>query len=191
MNTHKLKLSFITPVILSLVVISFVVTALNYLTGGRSNSLLFMTYHSPLRNPLTYVRFFTHIFGHANWGHFINNSVYILLLGPILEEKYGSTQVMEVMGVTAVVTGLVNYIFFPNVALCGASGVVFAFILLVSATGFKEGNIPITFIIVSVIFIGQQIYEGITLQDNVSHITHIVGGVVGAVCGYVFNRRQH
>lgn len=102
-----------------------------------------MTYHSSLKSPLTYFRFFTHVFGHADWEHFIGNASYLLLLGPVLEEKYSSGKLWKVMVITAFVTGLVNYIFFPNTALCGASGIVFAFILLISFTDFKEGEIPL------------------------------------------------
>jgi GlpG protein len=40
-----------------------------------------------------------------------------------------------------------------------------------------------------VIFIGQQVYEGIAVQDNISNMAHIVGGIVGAVAGYGFNRK--
>lgn len=109
----------------------------------------------------------------------------------MLEEKYGSKVLLEVMCVTAVVTGLVNYIFFWNVGLCGASGVVFAFIILASFTGFKEGEIPLTFILVAVIFIGQQVYEGIAVLDNISNMAHIVGGIVGAVIGYSINRKSN
>ncbi|MBQ7775399.1 MAG: rhomboid family intramembrane serine protease, partial [Lachnospiraceae bacterium] len=87
-------------------------------------------------------------------------------------------------------TGLINYIFFWKVALCGASGIVFAFILLTSFTNFKEGEIPLTFILVAVIFIGQQIFEGITVQDNVSNLSHIIGGIVGAICGYLLNKKS-
>ena len=72
------------------------------------------------------------VFGHADFAHFIGNASYILLLGPLLEEKYSSKVLISVIAVTAVITGLVNNICFPNVALCGASGVVFAFILLSS-----------------------------------------------------------
>ena len=90
---------------------------------------------------------------------------------------------------TALVTGIVNYIFFPSVALCGASGVVFSFILLSSFTGFREGEIPLTFILVAVIYIGQQIFQGITVNDNISNMAHIVGGIVGAVIGYGLNKR--
>ena len=185
----KKRITFNSPVILAFVFISFGAMAANYLTMGASNKLLFMTYHSSLASPLTYVRFFTHVLGHAGWSHYISNMMYILLLGPMLEEKYGSAKILEVILTTALVTALVNYFLFPGIALCGASGVVFAFILLTSFTGFNEGEIPLTVILVAVIFIGQQVYEGIFLQDNVSNLSHIIGGIVGAVIGYQLNKR--
>lgn len=52
---------------------------------------------------------------------------------------------------------------------------------------FREGEIPITFILVAAIFIGQQVYEGIAVQNNISNIAHIVGGIVGAIIGYELN----
>ena len=186
----KKRITFNSPVILAFVFISFGAMAANYLTMGASNKLLFMTYLSSLASPLTYVRFFTHVLGHAGWSHYIGNMMYILLLGPMLEEKYGSAKILEVILTTALVTALVNYFLFPGIALCGASGVVFAFILLTSFTGFNEGEIPLTVILVAVIFIGQQVYEGIFLQDNVSNLSHIIGGIVGAVIGYQLNKRS-
>ena len=183
----KLKITNNSPVVLGFALASFAALILGLLTGGRSNQLLFMTYHSPLTNPLTYVRFFTHVLGHNGWTHFIGNMSFILLLGPMLEEKYGAAKILEVIGITAVVTGIVNYILFPSVALCGASGVVFAFILLTSFTNVREGEIPLTVLLVALIFIGQQVYEGIFLRDNVSNLSHILGGLVGAAAGYKLN----
>lgn len=191
MEKKKFKISFNSPVILSFVIICFIATLLNYITGGASNKALFMTYHSSLKNIMTYIRAFTHIFGHANWAHFIGNASYLLLLGPMLEEKYGSKNIIEVIVLTAFITSLINYIFFPHIALCGASGVVFAFILLTSFAGFKNGEIPITFILVAIIYIGQQIYEGIAIQDNISNMAHIVGGMVGTLAGYTYNKEKH
>ena len=148
-----------------------------------------MTYHTSLSSPMTYVRFFTHVFGHADWTHFIGNMSYILLLGPMLEEKYSSAVLIEVVAITAVITGLINYVFFVQYALCGASGVVFAFILLSSFTSFKEGEIPLTFILVAILYIGQQVVQGITLDDNVSNMAHIIGGMVGGAVGYALNKK--
>ena len=65
----KLKITFNAPVVLSLAAISFRATLLNYVTGGVSGRVLFMTYHSPLLSPMTWIRAFTHIFGHADWAH--------------------------------------------------------------------------------------------------------------------------
>ncbi|MCR4788727.1 MAG: rhomboid family intramembrane serine protease [Lachnospiraceae bacterium] len=189
MKKFRLKIVFNSPVVLSFVFISFAVMMIGFITLGRSNELLFMTYHSSLKNPLTYIRFFTHVLGHAGWDHYIGNMAYILLLGPILEEKYGSKKILEVIIITAAITGVINYLLFWDVALCGASGVVFAFILLTSFTSFKDGELPITFILVAVIFIGQQVYEGLFLQDNVSNLSHILGGIIGAVIGYNLNKK--
>ena len=186
----KLKITFNAPVVLSLATISFVATLLNYVTGGASGRVLFMTYHSPLSSPMTWIRAFTHIFGHADWTHLIGNMSYLLLLGPMLEEKYSSQTLAGVIAVTAVVTSVVNYIFFPGIALCGASGVVFAFILLSSFTEFREGEIPVTFILVAVFFLGQQIYDGITVRDNISNMAHIVGGIMGGLLGYGLNKKS-
>ena len=35
--------------------------------------------------------------------------------------------------------------------------------------------------------IGQQAYEGIAVQNNISNIAHIVGGIVGSIIGYGLN----
>lgn len=190
-SMKKLKITFNAPVTLSFVFVSFAVLIAGILTGGMSTQLLFMTWHSPLLSPLTYVRFFTHVLGHSGWEHYVGNMAYILLLGPMLEEKYGGQKLLEVIGITALVTGLINYIFFPAGALCGASGIVFAFILMTSFTGFRQGEIPLTFLLVAVIYIGEQIAEGVFLQDNVSQLTHIIGGLIGAVAGYNLNRRRY
>lgn len=189
-NPHKLKnkISFNSPVILGFTAICLVSLLLNMLTHGASNNMIFSVYRSSLLNPLTYVRFFGHVFGHASWSHFMNNIMYILIIGPLLEEKYGKADTIMIIAVTALATGLINFIFFPHVQLLGASGVVFAFILLSSFTSFQNGKIPVTFIIVAVIYIGQQIYSGVFEKNNISELTHIIGGFVGSAFGFAENK---
>ena len=150
----KLKISYNAPITLTFVIICFLATILGVITRDAVTRILFMTYRDSFTNPMTYLRLFTHIFGHSGWSHFIGNASYLLLLGPMLEEKYGAKGILMVMGITSVVTALVNFILFPNTGLCGASGVVFAFILLASFTGFKEGELPLTFILVAALFLG-------------------------------------
>lgn len=186
----KLKISYNAPITLTFVIICFLATILGVITRDAVTRILFMTYRDSFTNPMTYLRLFTHIFGHAGWSHFIGNASYLLLLGPMLEEKYGAKGILMVMGITSIVTALVNFILFPNTGLCGASGVVFAFILLASFTGFKEGELPLTFILVAALFLGQQVVEGVALRDNISNMAHIVGGIVGAAFGYFLNKKN-
>ena len=185
----KVKVTLNAPVTLFIVGISLIATILGLISGSIGQAL-FMTYRSPIYYPMTWIRAFTHIFGHADFAHYVGNMSYILLLGPMLEEKYSSQTLAGVVAITALATSLVNYVFFSHSALCGASGVVFAFILLSSFTSFKEGEIPITFILVAVFFIGQQIIEGIAVRDNISNTAHIVGGIVGGLLGYGFNKKS-
>lgn len=183
----RIRISFNAPVVLWFAIICAVATLLNYLTNGAANQVIFSTYHSSLGSPLTYLRFVTHVFGHGDWTHLVGNMTYLLLLGPMLEEKYGSKTLVEVIAITAVVTAVANYLFFPTVALCGASGVVFAFILMSSFTSFKEGEIPLTFVLVTAFFIGREIIDGILVTDQISNLAHIIGGIIGGLLGYGLN----
>lgn len=186
---NKTKVVINAPVVIGFMILMFAATLIGVLTGGAGRKLLFETYRSSLVSPLTYVRLFTHVLGHAGWSHFLGNAAYILLIGPLLEEKYGALSMVKVILITAFVTGLVNFIFFPSSALCGASGVVFAFIILTSFTGVKAGEIPLTLILVAAIFIGQEIYDGVFARDNISQLSHIIGGLVGGVTGYQWSRK--
>ena len=186
----KIRLSFNSPVILGFTLACFIVLILDKVTGSASTRAFFSVYRSSLASPFTYIRFFGHVLGHASWDHFFGNIMMLLVVGPLLEEKYGSANILFVILATALVTGVINFIFFPHVQLLGASGVVFAFILLASLTSIEEEKIPLTFILVALIYIGQQVYDGLFIRDNVSNLTHILGGIVGASLGYVMNKNK-
>lgn len=190
-NTNrKFRVSFNSPVVLTFSIICLVALLLDFLTKGWANKTLFSVYRSSFLNPFTYFRLIGHVFGHADWEHFLGNITLILVVGPLLEEKYGSWNIGAIMFSTALVTGLVHILLFPNTMLLGASGIVFAFILLSSITSIKDGSIPITFILVAMIYIGEQIFQGLFVKSNISNLTHIVGGVLGASFGYVMNKNR-
>jgi len=134
-------------------------------------------------NPLSYFRLVSHVFGHASWAHLIGNFSFILLLGPILEEKYGSLPVLGMMFVTALITGIINVIFFPT-GLLGASGIAFMMILLISFTNIKAGEIPMTFILVLAVYLVQQIVAAVG-ASNISEMAHIIGGLCGSAFGFL------
>ena len=183
------RIQYNSPLILSYALLALVALGINQLTSGASNALVFSIHRSALTDPLLYVRMFTHVLGHASLTHYFDNMVLILLVGPMLEEKYGSKWLGIMMLVTALVTGLL-FMAVSEHALLGGSGLVFMLILLSSFTNLQKGRIPLTLVLAIAIFIGREVITGATTDTNISHMTHIIGGVCGAVFGYVFNRRK-
>jgi len=134
-------------------------------------------------NVFSYFRLFSYTLGHASWPHLIGNFSFILLLGPILEEKHGSVQLLLLMLVTALITGLINVIFFPT-GLLGASGIAFMMILLISFTNIKAGEVPLTFFLVLVVYLVEQIIPSLGAK-NISEMAHIIGGLCGGLFGFL------
>ena len=190
MTKRKFFIDYNAPVTLTFALLCLITLGIGYYTNNQSTRMLFMTYNTSLLNPLLYIRLFTYVLGHANWAHFIGNMSYILILGPMIEEKYGSKNLLKMIRITAFVGGVLNNILFPNVALCGASGIVFMMIILASATSFERGQIPLTLILVLVIYLGGEIYDALYAQDNISQLAHIAGGICGAVFG-LYNIDYH
>ena len=135
-----------------------------------------------------WVCLFTHAAGHADWPHLINNFSLILIIGPLLEENYGSLPLLVMIVITALVTGALNAILFRT-SLMGASGVVFMMILLSSFTNFSRGEIPLTFILVLALYLGSQLVESFS-TDNISYFAHIAGGFCGSLFGF-FRSPRH
>ena len=182
------KLQYNSPVILTFCLLSLGVLLLDWITGGWTTLHAFCVYRSSLADPLFYVRLFGHVLGHADFDHFLGNMLLLLVIGPPLEEKYGSRTLLAGILLTAGVSGILQCVFFPGSALLGASGIVFMCILLSSLSGMRGGAIPLTLILVAVFYLGGEWLDAVTVQDNVSHLTHIVGGLCGAILGFAMRK---
>lgn len=184
----KIVIRFNAPVILTFALLSLLALLLGNWTNGAATHQYFSVYRSSLSDPLTHVRFIGHVLGHADYEHYMGNMLLLLLVGPGLEEKYGSGTMVWMILVTALVTGLVHFVFFPGSALLGASGVVFMMIVLSSFTAMRRGEIPVTLILVVIFYLGGEIMDGLFKKDNISQITHIVGGLCGLIFGFTVRR---
>lgn len=189
MHKKKITFTFNAPVVLLFAALSLAVLILGNCTGGETTTKYFCTYRSSLLNPLTYLRLFTHVLGHSSLEHYVGNMLFILLLGPILEEKYGSSRMLTMILITALVTGLVNNIFFTT-GLLGASGIVFMMIVLSSMVSLRQGEIPVTMILVIILYLGNEVIQGVFSRDNISQLTHILGGICGIIFGIVYKGRK-
>lgn len=181
------KIHYNSLVVLTFFFLSVSALLLDILTKGWTTVHLFSVYRSPI-TPLFFVRLFGHVLGHSGYAHFAGNMVLFLVVGPPLEEKYGSKALLAGILLTALVSGLLQCALFPHTALLGASGIVFMLILLSSLAGMKAGSIPLTLILVAVIYLGQELYSGLFVQDNVAHFMHLVGGACGTGFGFYCGR---
>ncbi|GAA4845742.1 hypothetical protein GCM10023331_33150 [Algivirga pacifica] len=134
-------------------------------------------------DPIDYFTLFTHVLAHGDWDHLMSNMLYILLLGPILEEKYGSKAMFWMLVVTSLITGVIHLILYSHEMLVGASGIVFMLILLISVVNVQRGQIPISFLLIVVLFIGQELLRMMD-DNNISELAHVIGGICGAFFGF-------
>ena len=112
----------------------------------------------------------------------------VRVIGPPLEEKYGSRRLLGCIALTALISGLVQFLLFPGSALLGASGIVFMMIVLSSLAGMREGEVPLTLVLVVLLYLGGEVVDAVTARDTVSQLTHIVGGLCGAGLGFAMSR---
>ncbi len=84
--------------------------------------------------------------------------------------------------ITAFVTGVLNACFIST-GLMGSSGVAFMMILLASFTNFEKNEIPLTFLLIVVLYLGKEIFAGFA-QNDVSEFAHLAGGICGSMFGF-------
>ncbi|KAJ1461112.1 hypothetical protein M885DRAFT_507702 [Pelagophyceae sp. CCMP2097] len=134
---------------------------------------------------LTLWRLFAHVLGHDSWSHFRGNAGVLLLLGPGLEEKYGSALLLGIMLLAAFATGAAHCLASGD-ALMGASSTAFLFISLAPFTNVRHKEVPITALLVA----GGHLFgelRAATSHDAISQSAHILGGAIGAAVGYAMH----
>ena len=181
----KLRISYNAPVVLTFAIAAVAVFCIAHFVP---NIRLWFVAWPEFRDTRSYVGLVSHILGHASWEHLLGNFMLILLIGPILEERFGSGRLLLMILVTALVTGIIN-VTISSDALLGASGIVFMMILLASTANIREGEIPITFILVALIYLGGEIYRALSKDDQISQMAHLIGGATGAVFGFMSARK--
>lgn len=154
------------------------------LTGGWTLEHIFsISSESTFLDWTSYPRLILHIFGHTSLQHLLSNMMLLLLVGPLLERVYGDSLLILLTLVTAICTGLLMTGLFSG-SLAGASGVVFAMIVLASFANARSGTIPLTFVLVVVLFIGGEVLQAFSVDDNVARFAHLAGGAIGTVFGF-------
>ncbi len=176
--------SYNSVVILTFFFICFILLILDYIFVHKISNF-FALKKGSLLNPMTYIRFISNSFVSSDWNHFRSNFLYILLLGPMLEEKYGSIALIEMMVITSLVSSFL-VILFSNKGALGCSDITFMMIVLSSIVNIQGGKIPITLVLIVLFYVlDEVIKEVFHKSDGISHLAHIAGAVCGVVFGFI------
>ena len=186
-----MRITYNAPVILTFTITCLLIKLVDTLMGGTLIPAFFVLPGSGqfhFHNWLDDARMITYVFGHIDWLHLAGNFYVILLIGPILEEKYGSMRLLMMMILTTLITAFLHIFLFPE-GLLGASGIVFMLILLTPFARAQAGTIPLTFIMIALLYLSQEFFN-ILKQDNISQFAHIAGGLLGSLFGFLTVRAK-
>lgn len=183
-----INLKYNAPVTLTFALMSLLALALGELTDGWTTQNLFSVYKSSLSDYLTYPRFILHVLGNTDLTTCTANVIVLLVVGPAAEDRFGSAKVLTAVLLTAIATGLVMWFLFPDAVLMGASGELFMLMVLASFASVRGGYIPLTLLLVLVLYLGSEVLQAVTGTAGLAELTHIAGGVVGVLLGVIYSR---
>lgn len=174
----------LAPLTFTFAIISFLALVANILMNGRLHAM-FSAYFTAFSDPFMYARLFSKAFMHADLIHYLRNFSAILILGPIVERRFGSFRLLLMMAATSFITGLVHVFFSPDVMLMGASGIAYMLIILACFVNVRERRVPIAALVVGLFYLATEFWNALTLNDNIAHISHAIAVLCGLGFGYL------
>jgi membrane associated rhomboid family serine protease len=183
-----MRIDYNAPLTLNFSLACLMVFVLNQVFPGTTSSFFTLYPEFNPKDVLSWWRPIGYAFGHGSTAHLLGNLSFILLLGPMLEAKYGWKKLLLMILVTVILTAIPFLLFFHH-AILGASGIVFMFIVLSSFINARAGSIPLTFILVLLLFLGKEVFNSFQ-DDQISQGAHLLGGVCGSVFGVYYLRKR-
>ena len=161
------------------------------LASGPGMSMMIKNFYSPMWdfwNPKTWLqwldyRFVTHALGHGNWAHLKGNLIFLLPIAMQVEMHYKARVILPLMFITALSTGILQFIF-VGTPLVGASGIVFLMIALSCYADNDAKRVPIDGTMVALMFVAFELYNMFFGADSVSQFAHLMGAGIGIAYGW-------
>lgn len=128
----------------------------------------------------SYFRMIFYAFGAISWEVLITNLLFVLLLGPAMEEKYGSVVIGIMMFVSSLFSGVLASCFCKT-SLQGCASIIFMMIFLNSFISFSKKKLPFSFVIIFILFIVREI-----IVKNTNGFLGMIVVIAGGLCGSLF-----
>ena len=129
----------------------------------------------------SYFQMIFYVFAPSSVNVLIPNLIFIMLLGPTLEERYGITVIGIMIFICALFSGVLNACFCKN-SLTGPSCIVYMMIFLNIFFSLIKKKIPLSFVVIFVLLIVKDV-----LSDSglITLIINICGGLCGSLIAFL------
>lgn len=193
MAKKKFKFNFVfdSPVTISFSLLSVLLFVLNCLAFKGTLDVKILTSPTTSAGPIpfmatqisSYLRLFLYAFGSQNFVGLLSNLLFLLMLGPVMEERYGSLVIGIMMAVSVLFSGVLNTCFCET-SLQGCMPIIFMMIFLNSFMSFSKKKIPVSFLVIFVFYIAREVF-GKTFSEIVGLIICITGGLCGSLFAFL------
>ncbi|UKI55423.1 MAG: hypothetical protein L6V90_12630 [Treponema succinifaciens] len=142
------------------------------------------------KSALSYVKLVIYPFGGENSTSFFLNIGFILLLGPVLEERYGSIMLALMIFITSLVGGVLTACV-STFGIYGCGGIVFMMIILSVLSVFIKKQLPVSWIFIFALYLAFSLFSGKKIsgfmpfmQNNVPVFIQLASGICGSLFGF-------
>ncbi len=185
------RIPFGLPVSYSGIILSIclIVFLLSQIVPGLVYNYLALNPDYVMQRPWTLL---THMFVHANFNHLLLNMLVLLFFGMELERRVGKTKFLEIYILSGIVAALVQMTVSDGF-LVGASGALYGVmgclaiiapeirVLLFFIVPMSIRALVVLFALMDLLFFGA--------PDNIAHMAHIVGLLVGLAFGLMMKKQ--
>ena len=182
----KIKFSYDSPVALSFAIITVLVYLLNTLVlKGKIDSFFYAPtaasgeFAFNFKEAASYLRLVLYQFGYFDLYFLFRDLIIILLLGQILEERYGSVIMGLMMFFSSLFSGVLNACFCTG-KIYGAASIVIMMVFLNTLTSISKKNVSILSVATIALVVCSEFFTK-------SHgFLGVIVSVAGGLCGSLF-----
>ena len=193
---NSLKFIFDSPVVLVFSVVSAVIFISDLILKLNLSEKIFECPGAKsvpafdFKSALSYVKLVIYPFGGENSTSFFLNIGFILLLGPVLEERYGSIMLALMIFITSLVGGVLTACV-SMFGISGCGGIVFMMIILSVLSVFIKKQLPVSWIFIFTLYLAFSLFSGKKIsgfmpfmQNNVPVFIQLASGICGSLFGF-------
>ncbi|MGN0728108.1 rhomboid family intramembrane serine protease [Treponema sp.] len=193
---NSLRAVFDSPVILVFTAVSAAFFIFDAFSSINISGLLFECHGAKsdpafnFKSAADYARMIFYPLGFSGRPQFFMSMAFLLLLGPLLEERYGSLMLSLMLFITSLVGGVLTACLSPF-SIMGAGGIVFMLVILSVLQSFIKKQVPFSWIFVFILFISFEL-TAVPASENfpdflnksVPVFIQLASGICGSLFGF-------